>query len=135
MNSLQMPKMYSMKKSAFLRLFTAFMVWLTAGTAPVFAGYEYKFDRKTNPMGNFESEMSGKLTRGVVNTLFGWTELARTPISMAQGPKKNFLKVIFIGVPYGILRAGGRTLLGIYEIVTFFAPQKPIMAPIEGQVT
>ncbi len=98
------------------------------------AGYEYKFDQRINPMGNYEGEMSGKLTRGAVNTLFGWTELAKTPIDMAQGPKKNFFKVIFAGIPYGIVKAAGRTGVGIFEMVTFFAPQKPILPPIEGDV-
>lgn len=101
---------------------------------PAQAGYEYRMDTRTNPMGQIESEISAKFTRGVVNVLYGWTEIARTPINMAQGPRKNFLKVIFVGIPYGVLRAAGRTVLGVFEIVTCYAPQKPIMAPIEGEV-
>ena len=85
-------------------------------------------------MGNYESEMSGKLTRGAVNTLFGWTELVKTPIDMAQGPKKNFFKVFFAGVPYGVVKAAGRTGVGIFEMVTCYAPQKPILPPIQGVV-
>ena len=85
-------------------------------------------------MGNYESEISGKLTRGGVNTLFGWTELAKTPIDMAQGPKKNFFKVFFVGIPYGVAKAAGRTGVGVFEILTCYAPQKPILRPIEGDV-
>ena len=112
----------------------AFFLLLVITSLPVKAGYDYKFDTRDVPMGQFESEMSGKLNRGLANVLFGWTEFLRTPVGMTQEVKKNYLKAIFIGVPYGILRAAGRTVIGIYEIVTFYAPQKPIMAPIEGEV-
>ncbi len=134
MNGLQMPKIKRMKNVFLKRSLALAVVWMLAGACPLIAGYEYKFDNKTNPMGEFESEITGKLTRGMVNLIYGWTEIARTPINMSQGPKKNFLKTTLIGVPYGILRAGARTVLGVYEIVTCWAPQKPIMEPIEGEV-
>lgn len=105
-----------------------------SGSFPAQAGYEYKYDKRINPMGNFESEITQKLTRGLTNVLFGWTELAKTPIDMSQGPKKNFFKVIFVGIPYGVLKAVGRTGVGLFEMLTFFAPQKPILPPIEGSV-
>ncbi len=85
-------------------------------------------------MGNFESEMASKLTRGAVNVFFGWTELVKTPIDMSQGPKKNIFKTVFVGIPYGVIRAVGRTGVGLFEIVTFYAPQKPIFPPIEGDI-
>lgn len=98
------------------------------------AGYEYKFDKRINPMGNYEAEIANKLTRGGVNTLFGWTELVKTPIDLSQGPKKNIFKTVFVGVPYGVLNAVGRTGVGLFEIVTCYAPQKPILPPIEGDI-
>jgi putative exosortase-associated protein (TIGR04073 family) len=134
MNGLQMPKIESMSKMQFSKWLMALGLCLTIGTGSLSAGYEYKMDARTQPMGQLESEISAKFTRGVVNVLYGWTEIARTPINMAQGPKKNFLKVIFVGIPYGVLRAAGRTVLGVFEIVTCYAPQKPIMEPIEGDV-
>lgn len=78
--------------------------------------------------------MAAKFTRGVVNTLFGWTELAKTPIDMSQGPKKNIFKTVFVGIPYGVLKAVGRTGVGLFEMLTFYAPQNPILPPIEGDV-
>ncbi len=134
MNGLQMPKIKRMNKRHFKPLYLALGLWMALSPNSVWAGYEYKIDQKTQPMGQLESEISAKLTRGLVNVLYGWTEIARTPINMAQGPKKNFLKVIFVGIPYGVFRAAGRTVLGVFEIVTCYAPQKPVMEPIEGEV-
>ncbi len=120
----------------YLNLRKAFFV-LLAGTliqGTALAGYDYKFESKPAPMGQFESEMGSKLTRGVTNLIFGWTELVQAPVFMSQEPKANPLKVIFLGIPYGVIRAVGRTGIGVYEMVTFYAPQPPIMRPIEGEV-
>lgn len=121
--------------SAFLRrLFLVLALFIFMGPLPARAGYDYKFDRRINPMGNFESEIASKFTRGIVNTLFGWTELAKTPIDMSQGPKKNVFKTVFVGIPLGVVKAVGRTGVGLFEILTCYAPQKPILPPIEGDI-
>ena len=111
-----------------------FFVLLTAGTLPAQAAYDYKFDSKPYPMGNFESEMSGKASRGLTNILFGWTEMFRTPVQLNHGIEHGLAYSLIVGIPYGILRAGARTVVGVYEILTFYAPQGPIMEPIEGDV-
>jgi len=111
----------------------ALMMILSSAT-PLDAGYNYRFDSRSVKMGQFESEMSAKFTRGLINTSYGWTELFRTPIEWAAEPHRGVLSALTIGVPYGILRMLGRTLVGIYEITTAYAPQDPIFAPIEGDV-
>ncbi len=98
------------------------------------AHYDYKFENREVKMGQFESEMSAKLTRGVTNILFGWTELVRTPTQWAAQTEHGFVSSVFVGIPYGIVRMMGRTLVGVYEVATFYAPQRPIFKNIEGEI-
>ncbi len=122
-------------KQGFLwTVLTGCLFWCGNFCPGVWAGYEYRMETHGPEMGQFESEMSGKLTRGLVNVLYGWTEIVRGPVEMAVGPTTGALKAVAFGVPYGIFRATGRTLVGVYEAVTCYAPQKPIMRPIEGDV-
>ena len=101
----------------------------------VFTGaYHYPPGQKDINRGNFESEISGKLARGTTNLLWGWTEAVITPVNMGEDPHHGVVSTLFLGLPYGILRAVGRTLVGVYEVVTCYAPQKPIFSPIEGEV-
>lgn len=137
MKRLQMPKIETMEKFIYSRVFVSFMLaagLCLSGPGWAEAGYDYKFENKPAPMGQFESEMSQKFTRGSSNVLFGWTEIARTPTFMSQEPKANPVKVLALGVPFGVVRAVGRTVIGAYEMATFYAPQRPIMQPIEGDV-
>ena len=120
-----------MRKILWINLVSVFL--LIAGP-PAFALYEYKVDQKLPPEGQFESEISAKFTRGVTNIIYGWTEIIRTPVHIAQDPRRGPIFSSIVGFPYGILRFAGRTLVGIYEVVSFAAPQPPIFAPIEGDV-
>ena len=101
---------------------------------PVSAHYDYKFEAKTPKMGQFESDISAKLSRGITNIVYGWTEVFRTPTDMAAETDKGFLTAAFLGLPYGILRVPVRTLVGVYEVATCYAPQGPILSPIEGNI-
>lgn len=98
------------------------------------AAYDYRFDAKDDLHGQYESSASAKLTRGLTNVLFGWTELVRTPTAMAAGIEHNKITAFLLGVPYGIVKFGARTVVGVYEVVTFYAPQSPIMPEIRGDV-
>ncbi len=99
------------------------------------AAYRYPPGQKEINRGIFESEISVKLTRGITNTAWGWTEMAITPVDIADDPRHGALTALFLGFPYGVVRAVGRTLVGVYEISTCYAPQKPIFSPIEGETT
>lgn len=101
---------------------------------PAWAGYDYHFDPKLSPHGQFESEMAGKLSRGLTNVAYGWTELMQAPIRTAEEPTDGFWKTTFVGVPKGFGRFLGRTLIGVYEVATFYVPQKPLMPLVEGSV-
>ena len=98
------------------------------------AAFDYRYDSKEDIKGQYESDSATKLTRGVTNILFGWTEIGRTPAQMAAGIEHGALTSFLFGVPYGVLRAVGRTGVGAYETATFFAPQSPIMKDIQGDV-
>ncbi len=100
-----------------------------------FAKYDYHFDQKISPYGQYESEASQKLSRGLTNIFYGWTEMMQTPIHMADEPRESLWRAGVIGVPYGFGRFLTRTGAGIFETFTFFIPQKPMMAPIEGTQT
>lgn len=73
-----------------------------------------------------------KLSRGLVNTLWGWFEIVNEMGNEAdrKGP--------WMGIPTGLVRGSffgvGRTLTGVYEIVTFLLPNgkkdyEPIILP------
>ena len=73
--------------------------------------------RAAEPMGQFEAEMSGKLTRGAVNILFGWTELLRSEEKI--GDEHGAAAAVIWGPLDGIGNTVKRTAVGIYETATF----------------
>ncbi len=99
-----------------------------------YAVFDAQYDSKEDLGGQYEASSEQKLTRGTTNLLLGWTEIARTPAKMSAGIEHGALTSFLVGVPYGILRFAGRTAVGVYEIVTCYAPQSPIMSPLEGDV-
>jgi putative exosortase-associated protein (TIGR04073 family) len=99
-----------------------------------YAAYDYRFDSKEDLKGQFESSAGEKLTRGLTNVLFGWMEIARTPAERAAGIEHGKVNAFLLGVPHGIMRFAGRTVVGAYEIVTCYAPQSPIMPNLPGEV-
>ena len=99
-----------------------------------YGSYDYKLDSHIARTGQFESEISNKLERGTTNILYGWTEIFRTPVDWSQDTQHGFLQAVTIGLPYGAVRMVGRTVVGVYEVATCYAPQKPIFAPIEGDI-
>lgn len=111
-----------------------FLVVLLQAPAPVQAVYDYRYDSKEDLHHQYESSAGAKMTRGITNVLFGWTEIVRTPVEMSAGIQRGKFTAILLGVPYGILRFVGRTFVGIYEVATFYAPQGPIMPSIQGEV-
>lgn len=110
------------------------LLFLAAVPLPAAAGYDYKFDSREVTIGQFESEISSKLVRGVENTLYGWTEMFRIPAEWSGRIDRGTFQAVTLGIPYGMFRFVGRTIIGVYEITTCYAPQGPIMAPIQGDV-
>ncbi len=98
------------------------------------AVFDYRYDSKADLKGQYEATASEKMTRGMTNIFFGWTEIGRTPAKMSAGIEHGALSSFLLGVPYGIFRAVGRTAVGCYEAATFFAPQSPIMSNLQGDI-
>ena len=115
---------FTLSLAAFLLLFNTLS----------FAGYDYKFESRENAYGQFESEISSKLTRGIINTATGWMEIFRTPTYWGEGIEHNGFSTAVVGVPYGMIRFVGRTFVGAYEVATCYVPQQPIFADIQGEV-
>ena len=79
-----------------------------------------------------------KMSRGVKNALFGWTEIPKTIISTTK--ESNPIIGITIGTLKGIAKAFPRTVSGIADVVTFPVGdyKKPLINPdplVEGQQT
>jgi putative exosortase-associated protein (TIGR04073 family) len=100
----------------------------------LFAHYDYKFDQTEVKSGQFESEITAKLERGITNILFGWTEAFRVPVDLSGDPEHGKIQAFTLGIPYGLLRGVGRTGVGVYEVLTCYVPQQPIFYPIQGDV-
>jgi len=111
-----------------------FALFMLVNVPAGLAGYDYKFESRETGMGQFESEISAKLERGLTNVLFGWTEVFRTPARWSNDIAYGTFKAVTLGIPYGAMRAVGRTVVGVYEGVTFYAPQRPIFEPIQGNI-
>lgn len=107
---------------------------LTVMCAVSFSAMASRYDYEMTERGHFEAESAAKMTRGLTNVLFGWTEIVQTPVYWAQPIDRGPISAVFVGVPYGIVRALGRTVVGVYEVATFYAPQKPIFGEIQGDV-
>ena len=117
------------RQSLKLVLIVFLMLPLVSGEAAA-SRYDYEITER----GHYEAESAAKATRGITNVLFGWTEIVQTPVYWAEPLDRGPLSAIFVGVPYGIARALGRTLVGVYEVATFYAPQPPIFGDIQGDV-
>jgi len=73
-----------------------------------------------------------KLGRGLMNSLTGWTEVFFT-VNKAFRDGDNDVPRGLSALPTGIVKAGIRTLVGVYEIATFPLPipknYEPIVLP------
>lgn len=101
-----------------------------SGTGVCLAGYDYEYSAR----GHFEAETSEKLTRGITNASLGWMEMFHTPVHWGIQADRSAFSAFTLGFPYGIMRALGRTVVGVYEIATCYAPQGPIFYELQGEV-
>jgi putative exosortase-associated protein (TIGR04073 family) len=72
-----------------------------------------------------------KLGRGVHNVMFGWAEVPGQihKTDIAKGPAAG----VSLGAVKGVTSGIGRTLVGIFETVTFLIPNKHGYGPILEQ--
>jgi putative exosortase-associated protein (TIGR04073 family) len=81
-------------------------------------------DTKVEPYpGNLEE----KLGAGLLNSVTGWLELVKTPMALSK--KDGLGWGLTLGLPMGVFNAIGRTSCGLFDVVTFILPTKPMVKP------
>ena len=73
-----------------------------------------------------------KLSRGASNFALGWVEIPRQVIKVKQerGDGAGDIAGLFWGPVKGVAFFLGRTVVGVYEVVTFLIPTyKPLVEP------
>ncbi|MCF6314211.1 MAG: exosortase system-associated protein, TIGR04073 family [Verrucomicrobiales bacterium] len=62
-----------------------------------------------------------KLSRGIANILYGWTELPNSIIRLNENQEQSTMVVVY-GIVNGIKRTGVRMGYGVYEVINFQRP-------------
>lgn len=80
---------------------------------------------------SFAGDPIRKLSRGLVNTAFGWVEI---PAEIFREAERSADVGGFMIAPFkGLFKAIGRTVVGVYEVVTFIIPipsrYRPLIEP------
>lgn len=79
-----------------------------------------------------EQTALSKLSRGFTNVTLGWMELGKQPIKVKQerGDVAGDVAGLTWGLVKGFSHFIGRTVVGVYEMATFFVPSfEPIIEP------
>ena len=76
-------------------------------------------DVQAPPKSEFTS--TRKLSRGLANVLYGWTELPASVFRSANSGDQA-AAVVFDGVIMGLERTGARLAYGLYEVINFRKP-------------
>lgn len=79
--------------------------------------------------GEYSQRIADKLGRGVENAFVGWLELPHQIVKTTR--EKNIGQGMTVGFGKGLFYTVERMGVGVYEVLTFPYPQKPIMPPTE----
>jgi putative exosortase-associated protein (TIGR04073 family) len=75
----------------------------------------------------YPESLEQKLGAGLANATTGWVELAKTPMVIS---KKDGLGMgLSVGLAKGVVNTIGRTFWGVFDVVTFIIPTKPMIEP------
>lgn len=75
----------------------------------------------------YPSSLEQKLGAGLVNTATGWVELIKSPVAITK--KGGIGWGITLGPLMGVVHTVGRTACGLFDLVTFILPTKPLVKP------
>lgn len=75
----------------------------------------------------YGTQVMDKFTRGVANTATGWVEIPKNMINVGQ--EQNIGMGLTWGLLKGTLQAVGRTVVGAFDLVTFFVPTNEFVHP------
>jgi len=71
---------------------------------------------------NYASDSGSKFTRGLANTVTGWGEVSKNIVNESRD--SNVLVGLTYGALKGVAHTVGRTVVGAFDLVTFFAPTR-----------
>ncbi len=110
-----------------LLFITGFSVLLYADEGEVILSDEGEVMTQTEEIRAYRLTIGEKAERGVKNILLGWTELPKRIIDVTR-ETKNPIWGVFVGTYEGALKAAGRTISGVVDVVT--APINPEGKPL-----
>lgn len=76
---------------------------------------------------NYGNQVANKFTSGLANTVTGWMELPKNIVNTTQ--QQNIGMGLTVGLVKGVAHTVGRTLVGAFELVTFFVPTPEYIHP------
>ena len=88
-------------------------------------------EKRPLPHEPYIDSVTRKLSRGVTNVAFGWMEVFQQMSREYHKDERSneYLRPLVYGTNKGRTRVIGRLFVGLYEIVTFWIPQQPIIEP------
>jgi len=70
--------------------------------------------------GDYATDSGAKFSRGLANTVTGWGEIPK--IIVNESRDKNAFSGVAYGTAKGTVHTVGRTVVGAFDLVTFFVP-------------
>jgi len=80
--------------------------------------------------GGYSERIADKLGRGIENVFVGWLEVPHQIVKTTK--EKNVWQGASVGFGKGLFNTVERMGVGVYEVLTFPYPQKPIMPTTEN---
>ncbi len=75
----------------------------------------------------FPVSLEQKLGAGLINAATGWMEIVKTPVDISK--KEGLGMGLTVGLAKGLFNVVGRTFWGVFDVVTFILPTKPMVEP------
>lgn len=75
--------------------------------------------------GDYATDSGNKFTRGLANTVTGWGEVPKNIINESRD--SNVVVGLTYGTLKGVVHTVGRTAVGAFDLVTFFAPTEEVV--------
>lgn len=76
---------------------------------------------------DYGSQVSNKFVVGLANAATGWMELPKNIVNTTQ--QQNIGLGLTVGVLKGVAHTVGRTVVGVFDLATFFIPSSTYIDP------
>jgi len=76
---------------------------------------------------SYGKQAADKFTRGFANTVTGWVEIPKNMVNVSK--QQNVAVGLTWGLVKGCLETVGRTVVGAFDLVTFFVPTDEFVHP------